>query len=163
MSNWDDFVEISQTVFAPLENKFGFQRQTPKQPFVDYDSSNLKVSLFYDVTRGGELDIAIRRMVDVGTQKPSMSISSLMAIYDPASWETYRSPFVNNRPSLERFLSEMKEHLFKYGASLLVGDLRDFDTSDRINKEVSKELGKHRSGDYLSIVKQVVLNFHKKS
>jgi hypothetical protein len=29
MSNWDDFVEISQTVFAPLENKFGFQRQTP--------------------------------------------------------------------------------------------------------------------------------------
>ena len=162
MSNWDDFVEISQTVFAPLENKFGFQRQTPKQPFVDYDSSNLKVSLFYDVTRGGELDIAIRRMDDVGKQKPSMGISSLMAIYDPASWETYRSPFVNDRTSLERFLTEMKEHLFKYGASLLAGDLNDFNTSDCINKVIAQELGKRSGGDYMSTVKQAVLNFHKK-
>ncbi|MFM2293678.1 MAG: hypothetical protein RLZZ350_91, partial [Verrucomicrobiota bacterium] len=158
---WNDFVEISQTVFAPLEKKFGFRRLPPKEPFVNYESSCLQIRLFYADTREGkgELDMAIRRLIDVGTQKKSTHVSGLMAIYDPVAWENHSMSFATDRQSLESVLLATRENLFKYGASLLAGDLSDLDKLDCLEKALEKELGKHRGGDYKSIVKQGVLNF----
>ncbi len=57
----------------------------------------------------------------------------------------------------------MKEQLFKYGASLLSGDMRDLDKLDRLEKQLEIELGKSgRKADYKDTVRQVILRFHGK-
>ena len=162
MSLWDDFVELSQTVFAPLEESFGFQRRPPTRPFVHYDSSSLQISFFYDCSRDHELDVAFRRKADVGTQKPSYGLSSLMAIHDPAAWETYVSSFPNDKHALKSSLLAMKDLLFRYGASLIAGDESDLGKCDELEKQVAAEFGRSdSSGDYKSRVRQVILRFHK--
>jgi hypothetical protein len=161
MSLWDDFVEMTQRVFAPLEDKFGFKRQPPNYPFVDYDSSTLRISLCYDPERRHELDIAIRRKTDVGTRKPSTGISPLMSIHDPAAWETYSSPYPKDRQSLESSLLTTRDLLFKYGASLLAGDLSDLDKIDGLQKQVEAELRKLGSSTgYKEAVKRAILKYH---
>jgi hypothetical protein len=161
MSLWDDFVEMTQTVFAPLEDKFGFSRLPPKYPFVDYDSSTLRISLHYDSEWHCELEVAIHRKADIGTRKHSTGISPLMAIHDPAAWETHTAPYPKDRQSLESSLLTMRGLLFKYGASLLAGDLRDLDKVDALERQVEAELGKpDNTTDYKGIVRQVILRYH---
>ncbi len=161
MSLWDDFVELTQIIFAPLEDRFGFKRLSPSNPFIYYDSPTLRISLFYDTSRGCELDMGIMRKADIGTQKPSYGLSPLMAIYDPEVWKVYRGSYPNDKQSLRSSLLEMKELLFKYGASILVGDETDLDRCDALQKLVEEELGKPASNvGYMDSVEQVVLRYH---
>jgi hypothetical protein len=163
MNLWDDFVELTQAVFAPLENDFGFQRLPPKQPFAIYESPTLQVSLYYDLGRHSELDLRIQRAADVGTRKPSRGISSLMAIHDPAAWDTYSISYPKDRKSLESSLLAMREQLLKYGTSLLAGDMGDLGKLDHLEEQVEIELGQSgRDANYKDTVRQVILRFYVK-
>ena len=162
MSNWEECARLTAVVFAPLEERFGFNRLPPSEPFIHYDSSRLRVSIFFDTTRGCELDLGIMRKRDVGTAKPSYGLSALLALHDPDEWASYRSATPPNTAALQAALEKMKNLLLKHGTSLLSGNETDLDDSDRLDREIEGELAKHKA-PYMDTVRQVVLKHHRRA
>jgi hypothetical protein len=142
MDPWDKFVEDAQTVFAALEHSFGFHRQVPSRPFVHYDSSAIRISLFYEPgnRRDGGPDLGIRRKTEIETRRPSYGLSELVAVQDPGKRLRQAPP----PPTLEM----LWQTLIKYGTPLLKGDCT---LLDKIDAQIAKQFGK--APDYSQIPK----------
>jgi hypothetical protein len=88
----DFFVELTKQSFQYLQDDFGFALISTNAPFVIYDSAELRVYIYFDAERRGELDAAIERLSDVGKKKPSFGISELMLL-EHSGDEIYEAPY----------------------------------------------------------------------
>jgi hypothetical protein len=154
MDPWDKFVEDAQVVFAALEHRFGFHRQTPSRPFIHYDSSSIRISLFYEPgSRDGGPDLGIRRKTEVETRKASYGLSSLVAVQDPVAWQSPQAP---PPPTLEM----LWQTLIKYGDPLLKGDCTLLDKADALEAQLAQQLGKPSQKSYTELVRRTIFRYH---
>ena len=124
---WEKFVETAGDHFRFLETEFGFVLKATKPPFVTYESDELQVLVFYDLSRGCELDLGIRRIGDDPSKVPTVGIAKLMAVHDESK---VGDCMLTNPCTEEELESELKRlaGLFrKYGKPVLEGNLRDAD------------------------------------
>lgn len=153
MDPWDKFVADAQAVFAALEHRFGFHRQTPSRPFVHYDSSAIRISLFYEPgSRDGGPDLGIRRKTEVETRRASYNLSSLVAVQDPVAWERL--------PKASSTLEMLWQTLIKYGTPLLKGDCTLLDKADTLEAQIAQHLGKPSQTPYAELLRRTVFRYH---
>lgn len=62
----EHFIKLTKRYFQYLEKEFSFVVTSMDAPFVIYDSAQLRVYIYFDAERRGELDVTIEPLSDVG-------------------------------------------------------------------------------------------------
>lgn len=139
MELWEKFVEAVATHFRFLETEAGFVCTLTKPPNVIYESDKLQVQVYYDADGRHELDLRLRRRADDPRKPLSLGIGMLMRLHGHT--EGYLSPFPSTSENLEAEVKRLAELLGKDGSAVLSGDLRDFDRTERIERELATKFG----------------------
>jgi len=127
MVKWDDFLEIVDRNFKYLETEFGFRKVSTQIPSVEYESSFLRISIYYDIANRKELDVGIWPLQTIRRKGERFGIGSLVKLHnpDPDESEDYMSPFPLTKEQLEIEVQKYAALLLKYGSDVLHGDLLD--------------------------------------
>ena len=135
----DFFVELTKQSFEYLEDDFGFALISTNTPFVIYDSAELRVYIYFDAERRGELDASIERLSDVGKKKPSVGISELISLEHPGD-AVYESPYPSTVEGLRREVPRLAHLLREYGAKLLRQGLSEMERVEELRRRREKEI-----------------------
>ncbi len=136
---WDKFIEAVGRHFHFLETEFAFIRTSAKPPFVIFESDKLQVMVFYDVSRGHELDLVMRRVGDDPRKPLSIGIEMLIELRGGCA-TNYLTSHPSTEAALEAEVKHFAELLRKYGTTVLKGDLQDFDRAERVAQDIAKKL-----------------------
>ena len=135
---WDDFIKATESHFGFLETEFGFTRVSSTSPIICYETSKLRVSLFFDQLHGYELDLVIRRAIDSPTDRKSINLGFLMLLKegpDSKNYQSYRVSYPSTKDALETEVKRLADLLRVYGSHILRGDLSSFDKIEQIEKQ----------------------------
>ena len=135
----DFFVELTKQSFEYLEDDFGFVLISTNAPFVIYDSAELRVYIYFDPERRGELDASIERLSDVGKKKPCVGISELISLEYPDD-EVYESPYPSTVEDLRREVPRLAHLLREYGAKLLRQGLSEMERLEELRYRKEQEI-----------------------
>ncbi len=134
---WEKFVETAGRNFRFLETEFGFVLKTTKPPFVTYESDKLQVLVFYDLSRGCELDFGIRRIGDDPSKVPTVGIEKLMKLHEASKTEGCMLSYPRTEEELDSELKRLSELLRTHGKGVLGGNQCDM---DRLFLQAQKEI-----------------------
>lgn len=144
MELWDCFVASVDKHFKYLEDEFGFRRVSQKVPFVVFESSSLRVRVYYDSPGRHELDLSIEPFEKIDRLGRPFSAGMLAQLHDPEKWRGYLSPFPNTPEKVEVEVKALADKLRLYGKDVLRGDLADLRKVARLNEELEEKLAKRR-------------------
>ena len=137
---WNYFVQKVAMYFGFLETEYGFVCSSTKPPFVNFESSRLRVLVYYDHTNRHELDLAIKRLDHDSRQSHDISVGSLIRLRDGQDSASYEEAYPNSEAELDRELSKLAGLLREYGPPLIAGDMSVFDRFDKIDTETQERL-----------------------
>lgn len=139
---WEKFLEAVDRHFRFLEVEFGFTRKATKPPNVIYESDTLSLIILYDVSRGHELDLVIRRASDSPRKPLSLGIDTLIRFTDGARASGYAPSFPRTEDTLATEVKRLAELLRKCGSAVLSGDLHAFDRLEQDEKNLARKFGR---------------------
>ena len=136
---WANFLETVGRHFGFLETELGFVLKSIKPPVVIFESDKLQVLILYDVTRGHELALGLRRLADDPRKPLSLGVEMLMEFKEGRRTDNYRTPFPTTSEALETEVARLAELVRNYGADVLKGDLRAFDWLQQREQELAQK------------------------
>lgn len=137
--SWNEFVAIVVRKFEYLETDYGFRLSAAKEPFVEYESSSLRINVFWDRSRRHELDLGVVPLRQVDRAFFDFGIESLAKRWDRKKGNKYVTRYPTSEKELEAGVQEMADLLRKHGENLLKGDLRDlFAIAEEDRREVAR-------------------------
>lgn len=123
MLKWIEFTQIAQEAFRFLVAEFDFRCISEMAPFLVYSNGKIQISIFFDVSRNGELDLGLERCEDVGKSKPFFRIAQIRKARGHAFPEPAVAPFLGNREDARRELNALAVQLRLHRGPVLKGDL----------------------------------------
>jgi hypothetical protein len=141
---WEIFVETVRRHFHFLEMDFGFVIKSTKPPFVIYESDKLQVLVFYDESRGCELDLSVGRHGDDHSRIPRLGIEKLMRLKDVQKAESYRLSYPCTEEDLQIEVERLATLWLRYGLEVLQGDMRDFERVRQMDDALAKTFRPYR-------------------
>jgi hypothetical protein len=158
--SWNDLLDIVDRNFKYLETEFAFRKVSTQCPFVEYESSFIRIGIYYDIGVRNELDVRIWPLQKIGKRESSFGIGSLVDLHNPDDPENRESPFPNTKKQLEMEVQTYARLLRKYGSDVLRGDLRDLLVLHKAGEEIGTILGTPKPGkSYVEIVKEVTRKY----
>jgi len=133
---WELFCKEVERGFQFLEAEYGFELVSAENPNVVYESSLVRIFVFYDSSRGGETDLRIRRKSDDPFSPMSLGIEMLCRMESETEYEVGR---ISSRESLQNEVTRLANALARCGSTLLVGDLRVFRRLEDQEKQFSRK------------------------
>jgi hypothetical protein len=147
MVTWEQFLECVDQTFGFLKRDFGFNLTSTKRPFVVFESAELRVSIFYDLSGSCELDVRIRKKCDDPRFNKSIGIGVLKAVNERSGAEKLMASYPKTLDELNLKMTQLAGLLLVYGADLLRGDLHEFDVIRKKEVDIASRLAFETGSD----------------
>jgi hypothetical protein len=138
MKLWDDFVDIVDIQFKYLES-FGFKKVSAEIPFVKYESSSFRISIFWEYGGRYELDLKIEPLTNKSPSVHSFGLGILAQLHNQKDHNRFEWLLVNTKEKIEFGVHELAELLLKYGDKILKGELEVIKQIEKLEKKASKK------------------------
>jgi hypothetical protein len=139
MITWSNFVNSSSGVFEFLVKEYNFKLVSTEQPFVNYDKPGIRISLFYDANRRGEIDIGIRRLPVSEQFVDSFKLSEFQQLPPNTFPEPPLIEFAPSQLDVETVLNDMASRLRRYCPRTLRGEFPEIVAIEAKRRETKQE------------------------
>ena len=140
MGLWGEFVTIVDKHFKYLETEFGFKWVSNLTPFVIYESSSLRLKVFWEDDGHHEVDLGIDPFQRIDKHNISFGISELVRLHHPKESESYESSHPRTKEDLDISVRELAMIVKKYGSDVLRGDLKDLERIEKLREQVGRKM-----------------------
>ncbi|MEW6143288.1 MAG: hypothetical protein AB1597_09100 [Chloroflexota bacterium] len=143
MELWDAFVNSVDKNLKYLEDEYGFKKVSVQLPFVIYESSFLRIRVYYECGGRFELDLDIEPFERIDKLGRSFDLAGIIHLHNLVEYRKYEVRYPRTKEEIETGVQELARLLKEYGAAVLHGDFYDLRELAELSYEAEEILKKN--------------------